>query len=784
MLAALLFTALALRISGAALRAHSLRLIAFGVAWIPSLLAAWLAATAFGIWAPLWPIAVLVIVATAVGYRYNSYLLWFFGDLIAILIYGLLSQLAVNLVTLIGVAMTVGIVGFVLDWLVAHRLTVRARLFAVGAPLIALALFAFFFSPTALESGLRHLQGRLFTMPSLATFSLREDAGVEEEISCTKMATHASESVALGEQEAEATSEGTPEVGARDQSATAVPEVTVGQWQTYEITLVSDRSYDNPFRDVEVYADFTSDDNRTIRVYGFYDGDGNGGQGNIWKIRFMAGDETTWSWRTVSSDANNSGLHDQSGQVSVVASDEPGPLAPDPRQPNAWQHANGEHFLWTLGYSIHMLGADRTHPGVGGWEDYLDWLEAHRFNGVMFILQVPSFSACSTCEKGVAPWSAIGDNPPPTYAVNGNDTVDYFVMPWAKKGNPNTFGPTRSETDFGRFYLPLWQKVDEVVSEMQQRGMVAHIFQYDDQTFWPAAGSSEEELYWDYMLRRLGAYWNVTFNDGIDLNEYRPRSWVPMWQQYFCEHDPFYHSRSSRHGDDDISSATWRSVQGANDSQPRRISAWRNLMTESPEKPVTEDDGIRARKGSGITPDRFMQLAWWSAMSGPGAFGATWAGAYDPGNWYSNLDEESEGMLRVEIRNRFVLDFDVGRGLSIPYWKLDVHDELVSEENVYVVAEPDKHYLVYFDEGAPRNVELDLSAAGTPLPVTWLNPATGERVNAGTVEPGGSKTFSRPYDGEAVLYIGAGEKDGLLSVTIPACTDVDDCAYLPMVSRD
>ena len=28
--------------------------------------------------------------------------------------------------------------------------------------------------------------------------------------------------------------------------------------------------------------------------------------------------------------------------------------------------ANGEYFLWSLGYSIHMVGSDRTHPGVGG----------------------------------------------------------------------------------------------------------------------------------------------------------------------------------------------------------------------------------------------------------------------------------------------------------------------------------------------------------------------------------------------------------------------------------
>lgn len=785
-LALFLLTALALRTAAAALRAYlsawhkgqrlSLEVTVQALAWFLAFTATWFVASAFGIWAPLWLIAPLTVIAVAANRRYNSaslWFLWFTGDLLAILLYSLLSQFAVNLFTLLGVAMIVGITGSLLDKLFGTRplkaLSRRPLLAAV--PFIALLLLAIFLRPLAFDSALRLLQNRLFTMSTLATITPINNRAAPD--ACAPVSNDDDPALVRSNDSA----------SALGHSNEQPDQTSVGQWRTYEITLQSTGSYGNPFTDVDVYADFTSPDNQTIRIYAFYDGDGQGGQGNLWKIRFTAGQQGLWTWRTVANVPSDDGLHNQTGQVSIVPSDEPGPLAPDPQYPTAWRHANGQHFLWSLGYSIHMLGADRTHPGVGGWEDYLDWLQAHRLNGVMFTLQVPSFSACSTCAEGVAPWSAIGNNPPPTYAFNRNNTVDYFVMPWARRDDPDDFGPSQSATDFNRFYLPLWHKLDQIVLEMQQRDMVAHLLQYDDQTFWPPAASPQERLYWDYMLRRLGAYWNVTFNDGIDLFEYRPAAWVPTWQQYFCDNDPFDHPRSSRHGDDDISTATWRSVQAANDSQPRNIGPWRNLMDRAPQKPVTEDDGIRARVGAGIPPDRFMQLAWWSAMSGPGAFGATWAGAHDPGNWYANLDQESEGMLRVEIRNRFLLDFDPGRDLSIPFWKLRVHDDLASGDNVYVVAQPGRHYLVHFDQGAPRDVTLDLTTTHTALPVTWLNPATGQRQSSLPTEPGTVQSFRNPFRGPAVLYIGAGEKDNTTPLPDVDCTTAVDCMYVPLVNK-
>ncbi len=538
----------------------------------------------------------------------------------------------------------------------------------------------------------------------------------------------------------------------------------IGLWQVYEITLRSTKTYSNPFTSIDVYAILTSPSGEESQVYGFYDGDGLGGQGNLWKIRIMPDVTGNWFWQSFSSDAENIGLNNHSGKFSVVDSSEPGPLHPDPDYPTSWVHANGQHFYWNLGYSIHLLGADRTHQGVGGWYDYIEWLNMHGFNGVMFTVQVPSFSACTTCSKGAAPWSALGNSPPPLYAQNHRGRVDYFVMPWVEEGSPDSFARTARDADFTRFYLPHWMKLDEVVMELQKRGMVAHIYQYDDETFWPPADSDDERLYWDYLLRRLSAYWNVVFNDGIDLNEYRyPEIWVPQWQEYFNLNDPYFHAKSSRHGNDDSSLSTWRSVQAANDHEPTNLTEWQNLLSLTPQKPVTEDDGIRALKGRGISPDRFMQLAWWSLLSGPGGMGATWAGKFDPGNWYSHLDDGSQGMLRVEIRNRFLFASEPDGADQIPYWKLQARNDLVSGSNVYCSAVPGEHYLIYFDLQSGSTANVDLKDASKPLYVTWLDPESGVGINSGIIEPGEVHTFEKPFQDAAVLYIGYERNIGYLA---------------------
>ena len=72
--------------------------------------------------------------------------------------------------------------------------------------------------------------------------------------------------------------------------------VDVPLWDRFETTVTNSKAYANHFTDVTLDAIFTSPSGRTLNFFGFYDGNGSGGQtGNVWKQRFMPDELGTWT---------------------------------------------------------------------------------------------------------------------------------------------------------------------------------------------------------------------------------------------------------------------------------------------------------------------------------------------------------------------------------------------------------------------------------------------------------------------------------------------------------
>ena len=86
-------------------------------------------------------------------------------------------------------------------------------------------------------------------------------------------------------------------------------------WVMNEITFESEKSYANPFHDVDVDIILTNG-KTTLRVPGFWDGN------NIWKIRFVCPTEGYWRYKTVCTDETNTALHNQSETLYVSKYDE------------------------------------------------------------------------------------------------------------------------------------------------------------------------------------------------------------------------------------------------------------------------------------------------------------------------------------------------------------------------------------------------------------------------------------------------------------------------------
>ncbi len=82
-------------------------------------------------------------------------------------------------------------------------------------------------------------------------------------------------------------------------------------WVAKEIVLKSDKKYNDPFNDVDVDLILTKG-SIAYTIPAFWDG------GDIWRARFTCTEEGTWTYKTVCSDEENSGLHNKENTVDCV----------------------------------------------------------------------------------------------------------------------------------------------------------------------------------------------------------------------------------------------------------------------------------------------------------------------------------------------------------------------------------------------------------------------------------------------------------------------------------
>ena len=196
----------------------------------------------------------------------------------------------------------------------------------------------------------------------------------------------------------------------------------------FELTVTNNKSYSNKFdyTVIELQGKFTSPSGKVINnVYGFYDGDGKGGQnGNVWRLRFMPTERGTWTYSYTWTDGTSGG----SGSFSCVASDYRGPLQIDTKKPWYFKTMDGQPFH-AKGYDLHQIGPMGVEWGPSkqpapvyeavDWSDDID--DAHY--AAMDEYMVPK--GYNLTMLG----SANNENYPPTYWVNDNAKV-FNVAVW------------------------------------------------------------------------------------------------------------------------------------------------------------------------------------------------------------------------------------------------------------------------------------------------------------------------------------------------------------------
>src|SRR5665647_1390031 len=95
----------------------------------------------------------------------------------------------------------------------------------------------------------------------------------------------------------------------KNKTGQRVDNSVIDQWNVFEITLTSNKAYNDPFNQVDVYAVFSGPGGKIITRPAFWDG------GRIWKIRFAPTLTGEWKMVTSCSDIANRGLHNISRSI-------------------------------------------------------------------------------------------------------------------------------------------------------------------------------------------------------------------------------------------------------------------------------------------------------------------------------------------------------------------------------------------------------------------------------------------------------------------------------------
>lgn len=503
-------------------------------------------------------------------------------------------------------------------------------------------------------------------------------------------------------------------------------------WGRFETSVVNLRSYTNPFTDVELVAAFIRPDKSRVLFWGFYDGDGHGGQaGNVWKLRFMPDQVGTWSYECSFSD----GTPGKSGRFDCVGEGaRPGPLRVDPANPHCWVFADGSHFF-ARAYTAPELFVAANQTYCTHWIDYF-FGTRHRFN---------------LCNANLLNFVGVGEElnwrgtpykaPDPSQEGRYVAITGSGLFPFLYSG-PRPRFDGGSNVDWLRPSIRCWSNVDEILSELEARkvvwfnhwGMLGWEWSGNGRLLVPAAARKAVLRYW---IARLAPYWNVTWNIAGEWDELLTPAELDELGTFVKEMDPWKHPLTS-HALGTTVDRPWvdfRVQQFAAGTSSDAVTNAGRAAADYANKPVFAFETSWEATPGKLTADQVRTGAWGSVMGG--AF-YLYAECFEPTLAWG--DGRAFGF--IEIMNDFL------GGLSC--WQLKPDHALVNSGSL-CLADPGWEYVVYRQSGGV--ITIDLSGIELGFKTEWLDPRTGVRTPAAAVEGGAKRTFSCPDARDWVLHL-------------------------------
>lgn len=486
------------------------------------------------------------------------------------------------------------------------------------------------------------------------------------------------------------------------------PKQEIEAYDFVEVTAaVSSPDVADPFTDASFEGSFATTDGKTRwNVQGFCDSP----DGRVFRIRFMppAAGEYTFeaSYREPNLEKKTT------GRFRAIDGHRRGLLRVDPHYP--W------HFIWE-GTGEHYFFNGTTAYWLLGWKD-----ERVIEYSIQRLHRLKVNRMRVTIAGRTNKFYGEPVMPGPNFTV--------YIAPWPGKNPDDIYHPG---FDYTRFNVPYWQKFERALRFARDRDMIISlVLDMNDGKVHPAAGSEDEHRFIRYAIARFGAFSNITWDLGDDLDQYRGDKWTHDTGTLIKNWDPYRHLATSHpvdniHQDrtsawfDFTSFQEWSRDQHAFMlKQRKQQQATGRVIPQTNEEYGYEDHYPLWAPGPGSdSADTLRRTAWDIVMAGgyqtagESARRGTNIWPDTGGGWMNGRGDDTMTMF---AGYGHMVDFFT----SFEWWKTEPHDELVNNGD-YCLAQPGQIYAIYL----PKAGKVTVSLAPGNYRARWFNAFTGENIS-------------------------------------------------------
>lgn len=510
-------------------------------------------------------------------------------------------------------------------------------------------------------------------------------------------------------------------------------------WSKVEISLrgldsdgMSNQS--NPYK-IAVDVTFSGPNGEKQVVPAFYDGNGSGNQnGNVWKVRFSPGLAGKWIFTSKSSQPlldNITGSFDVLPPANCQARS-PGSL-PDFRCTGRLNYtgeyylrfANGDYWIKAGADDPEDFLAPETNAGFNTKTEAIDYLASKGINSMYILLSNVGGDA-----NNVWPW--VGSN------------------------------PTAAKSNHEHFDLVKLAEWEEIFTYIQNKGLVLHLVLEDDSAW----NGFNRTLYYREMIARFshhnGLIWNISeeFNENYSPNQ--AKGFARMIKGY----DPYDHPVTVHHAG---STNHWVPFIG------HTCIDMTSLQTDlSPQNDVAVTFYNMVKDSGRVIPVSFDETGKIASNARELSRHILWS-VYLGG---ANFELHTFPLSDYRDFNGHFEDLTFARAFleGLHFWQMVPANNLLLEGNGYVFARQGAEYAIYMPAGG--SIELDLRGATGALTANWYNPRTGVFSDRLAITGGVILSFTPPFTGDAVLYVG--NKSSLEASKTTIILD-NDLGFLPLV---